>query len=1184
MKTYSAQKRQSSEYTELELERKRKKHITERNSVDNFVMKKRNKKKNNTFRSDDNKYNNSLKSTNQAKIKKKRSYEFIIQEYEKNILQGPEYVCICCGGLFFSRSVVIFDEIKAMLSNRNLAEKFVGIRKHYNNVLYMCKTCKRYFNNQQPAPLALNGGLAFPLVNQLILNLNDLEERLIAPRIAFMKIKPLKKYYDKQLSIIGNVVNVPVDHNVIVRALPRQFSETETIQIKFMRRLEYQKPMMFDKISPFKVYSALLYLTKKELFKRNNIKINDDFLESQNNREIDFVVDQSDNVREDSIVDVIDNNEDIAQAKYAAELETIDHFAYDGNEEDTLLVAPGEGQFSISVNQDKFSEELTFLKIYGGESPCPYLHDPKYTYQQICKSEQRRFDNRCSSNTNKIFYSYKKLVAKKLIDSVSISLKKTINTTNLTAGQALDTEIIEKFLLTTEGQLMLRTIRSSPQFWQWKKMELYAMIRQLGCPSLFMTFSPAECDWLELIVILYNLKNPSANIHKDQAAKLPLTDRYSLISENPVTTARYFDSRMKEMQKFLLNKNGVFKDHPIVDHFYRIDFQNRGSPHLHMLAWLKNAPVANFVDGTFENHNECTDFIDKYITVNRPENDRIEDSCNNIKYSANIKYQIHNCYNDHCLSKNKYGFIVCKYGFPWPILPETLILEPYSVELEAEERWKHMKNYDSIRKYLDEISKLRRNNSDYYISFEEFLTNLGMDFDALYKALRCSISRLTVFLKRDCRAIRVNPYNKDIILRHRANMDIQFVVDPYGIALYVSAYMLKSKAVMSRLLKKCEQDMRIGNLSIKQKLIRLSNKFQNCSEVSAQECVYTLLSMKITDSSRDVIYVNTYCSKDRSRMLKRREILTRLDRDSTDIYCAGLLGHYSNRSNSIEDICLAEFAAFYEYYSTENYKNYGKKKEDQKLTKFEDDDINDDEESSSSDQIDSSDTDGRVTVTEYTSSIFIKQLKKDGYVKRRKVPKILRYKRYNYSMQPYNFMRTELMLYMPWRDETKEVEVEFDKIGQKLKDNEIIIKKNKKLFELVDSIRFDEAVEKTEQISSMYEDEAQSQADEIDKAHEFLRDQPDMNNEILTDNLGYREELEENYGYHAELDTEADTIPRIELVRQAIKFPMRIPYNELCRLNMNLNRKQHMILQNIVHNILSEEVFHIMISGEGGKL
>jgi len=176
------------------------------------------------------------------------------------------------------------------------------------------------------------------------------------------------------------------------------------------------------------------------------------------------------------------------------------------------------------------------------------------------------------------------------------------------------------------------------------------------------------------------------------------------------------------------------------------------------------------------------------------------------------------------------------------------------------------------------------------------------------------------------------------------------------------------------------------------------------------------------------------------------------------------------------------------------------------------------------------------------------------------------------------------MLYMPWRDETKEVEVEFDKIGQKLKDNEIIIKQNKKLFELVDSIRFDEAVEKTEQISSMYEDGAQSQADEIDKAHEFLRDQPDMNKELLTDNLGYREELEENYGYHAELDMEADTIPRIELVRQAIKFPMRMPYTELCRLNMNLNRKQHMILQNIVHNILSEEVFHIMISGEGGKL
>jgi len=118
MKTYSAQKRKSAEYTELELEKNRKRNLSKRKNIDPFVVKKWQKVWNESFRSDNSKYNSSLLSYNQARNIKKGSFEFIIQEYEKNILLGPEYVCICCGGLFFFRSVVIFDEIKAMLSNR----------------------------------------------------------------------------------------------------------------------------------------------------------------------------------------------------------------------------------------------------------------------------------------------------------------------------------------------------------------------------------------------------------------------------------------------------------------------------------------------------------------------------------------------------------------------------------------------------------------------------------------------------------------------------------------------------------------------------------------------------------------------------------------------------------------------------------------------------------------------------------------------------------------------------------------------------------------------------------------------------------------------------------------------------------------------------------------------------------
>ena len=104
----------------------------------------------------------------------------------------------------------------------------------------------------------------------------------------------------------------------------------------------------------------------------------------------------------------------------------------------TQYLAPGENQVPMSTYMDKNSEELTFLKIYGGERPIQYLHDTKFSFQAICRSEFRRYDRRVAENMSKLFYSYKKLVAYKLRNSVTMCLKKTKTTQNLTVSDALN--------------------------------------------------------------------------------------------------------------------------------------------------------------------------------------------------------------------------------------------------------------------------------------------------------------------------------------------------------------------------------------------------------------------------------------------------------------------------------------------------------------------------------------------------------------------------------------------------------------------------------------------------------------------------------------------------------------------------------------------------------------------------
>ena len=63
-----------------------------------------------------------------------------------------------------------------------------------------------------------------------VLNFTSLEERLISPRIPFMQIRELPR--GGQLSIHGNIVNVPTDVNSTVHCLPRPIDESQTIPIK----------------------------------------------------------------------------------------------------------------------------------------------------------------------------------------------------------------------------------------------------------------------------------------------------------------------------------------------------------------------------------------------------------------------------------------------------------------------------------------------------------------------------------------------------------------------------------------------------------------------------------------------------------------------------------------------------------------------------------------------------------------------------------------------------------------------------------------------------------------------------------------------------------------------------------------------------------------------------------------
>jgi len=83
-----------------------------------------------------------------------------------------------------------------------------------------------------------------------------------------------------QLSIHGNIVNVPSEVNSTVHCFPRPISESQTIPIKLKRRLGYKHHYQFQNVRPKKVLDATKYLVDtSELFKTEGIKVQNSWLD-----------------------------------------------------------------------------------------------------------------------------------------------------------------------------------------------------------------------------------------------------------------------------------------------------------------------------------------------------------------------------------------------------------------------------------------------------------------------------------------------------------------------------------------------------------------------------------------------------------------------------------------------------------------------------------------------------------------------------------------------------------------------------------------------------------------------------------------------------------------------------------------------------------------------------------------
>ena len=114
-----------------------------------------------------------------ARRKKRHSIRFLKNSYLENVQEGPLYPCACCGGLFFKRSLKEYNPFDK--GDDNLKRKIRNDSLKYDGKYLACWTCRDNIVALKIPTLALNNGLYFKQVDEVLTCLNETERITLSP-------------------------------------------------------------------------------------------------------------------------------------------------------------------------------------------------------------------------------------------------------------------------------------------------------------------------------------------------------------------------------------------------------------------------------------------------------------------------------------------------------------------------------------------------------------------------------------------------------------------------------------------------------------------------------------------------------------------------------------------------------------------------------------------------------------------------------------------------------------------------------------------------------------------------------------------------------------------------------------------------------------------------------------------
>ena len=466
-------------------------------------------------------------------------------------------------------------------------------------------------------------------------------------------------------------------------------------------------------------------------------------------------------------------------------------------------------------------------------------------------------DGRFAKNIQYLFYAQYRCEAKDIKDCLSIALRKGKNS-EVTVSDIK--QKVSDFIRSDLGIHFLQKVRGSPAYFNKMLFDLLGMIRQLGPCTWFVTLSAADLRWPDTIKII--AEQQGRKLTPDEIETLSWEDRCELLRSNPVTAAQHFNNRVQMFLKYILLNKDLNPLGEITDYKFRIEFQQRGSPHVHMVAWVKDAP--SFEKNTI---SEVETFVDKYVTCELPDLDPdLKDHLTQVQRHT------------HSIACRKHGK-TCRFSFPrYPVRKTTAFKSPDDMPTPAQQEI-YKSSLEAVVKVLASVD----HNSDK--SLDDILSAAGVSEQEYISALQWKETKNgqpCILLRRRPWEINVNNYNTVLMKCWEANLDVQFVTNTYACVMYVASYVSRPEKTLGDVLKSVSQSS--IHLGVKQSMNAVAKKFLTHREISAQEAVYRLLSLPLVQGSREVVFIPTDLPQNRTRIFKPMKLLQMLDDDDTDVY------------------------------------------------------------------------------------------------------------------------------------------------------------------------------------------------------------------------------------------------------------------------------------------------------------